>query len=39
MSKYKVIDSAGYPLRGFNSYEEAVIFKLSNNRLDWRIRQ
>lgn len=39
MSKYTVIDSAGYPLRVFNSYQEAVIFKLSNNRLDWRIKQ
>ena len=39
MSKYTVIDSTGYPVRGFNSYQEAVIFKLSNNRLDWRISQ
>lgn len=35
--KYIVIDSEGYILRVFKTYNQAMTYKISMGRLDWRI--
>lgn len=39
MKKYKVIDSEGYTLRVFPTYEQAMTFKIYAGRYDWRIKK
>lgn len=36
---YKVIDSTGHVIRIFPTYKQAMTFKISVGRLDWKIKQ
>lgn len=37
MSRYIVVDSEGYILRVFNTYNQAMTYKIAMGRLDWNI--
>jgi hypothetical protein len=39
MSRYKVIDSQGYTLRVFNSYIQAMTYKIAMGRMDWTLKE